>query len=65
MESLEKELLELSENWKSTAREMIAKSECGSRSEMVNRMLYACAEMLEWKIKSCAPDFQTIREKPT
>jgi len=54
MESLEKELLELSENWKATAREMIAKSECGSRSEMVNQMLMACAQMLEWKIKSAA-----------
>jgi hypothetical protein len=51
MESLEKELLDLSENWKATAQEMIAKSECGSRSEMVNQMLMACAQMLEWKIK--------------
>ena len=52
MQSLEKELLELSENWKSTAEEMIAKSECGSRSEMVSQMLMACAQMLEWKIKN-------------
>jgi hypothetical protein len=50
MESLEKELMDLSESWKSTAREMIAKSESGSRSEMVSQMLYACAEMLVWKI---------------
>jgi hypothetical protein len=49
MESLEKELLELSENWKATAQKMIAKSECGSRSEMVSQMLMACAQMLEWK----------------
>ena len=52
MESLEKELLDLSESWKATAQEMIAKSECGSRSEMVNQMLMACAQMLEWKIKT-------------
>jgi hypothetical protein len=55
MEALQKELLEMSETWKAAAREMIAKSECGSRSEMVNQMLYACAQMLEWKIKNARP----------
>jgi hypothetical protein len=52
MQTLEKELLEMSKDWKETAQEMIAKSEGGSRSEMVNRMLYACAEILEHKIKT-------------
>ena len=39
---MEKELLEMAAAWKQTALEMIQKSENGSRSEMVNRMLYAC-----------------------
>jgi hypothetical protein len=52
MQMLEKELLELSAQWKDTAREMIAKSENGSRSEMVNQMLFCCAEMLEYKVKN-------------
>jgi hypothetical protein len=47
---MEKELLEMAAQWKQVALEMIQKSDNGSRSEMVNRMLYACAEMLEWKI---------------
>jgi hypothetical protein len=46
------ELLEMAAQWQKTALEMIAKSECGSRSEMVNQMLLACAEMLEWKVKN-------------
>jgi hypothetical protein len=52
MEALQKELLEMSETWKTVALEMLAKSECGSRSEMANQMLMACAEMLEWKVKN-------------
>jgi hypothetical protein len=52
METLERELLEMSASWKAVALEMIAKSECGSRSEMANQMLMACAQMLEWKIKN-------------
>ena len=48
---MEKELLEMAMLWKQTAQEMIAKSENGSRSETVNQMLYACAEMVEWKVK--------------
>jgi hypothetical protein len=51
-ELLEKEFLEMAASWKQTALEMIAKSESGSRSEMVNQMLMACAQMLEWKIKT-------------
>jgi len=51
---MEKELLEMAAQWKQTALEMIQKSENGSRSEMVNQMLFACAEMLEWKIKNAA-----------
>lgn len=48
---MEKELLEMAAQWKETAQEMIQKSENGSRSEMVNQMLYACAEMPEWRVK--------------
>jgi len=48
---MEEELLEMAAQWRTTAQEMIAKSEAGSRSEMVNQMLMACAQMLEWKIK--------------
>ncbi len=48
---MKEELLEMAASWKQTALEMIEKSENGSRSEMVNQMLYACAEMLEWKVK--------------
>ncbi len=47
---MEKELLEMAAHWKQTAQEMIAKSENGSRSEMVNQMLYACTEVVEWKL---------------
>jgi hypothetical protein len=47
---MEKELLEMAQQWKRTALEMLEKSESGSRSEMVNQMLFACAEMLESKI---------------
>jgi len=60
MESLEKELLDLSESWKSTAQEMIATSEGGSRSEMVSQMLMACAQMLEWKIKNVREGRETM-----
>jgi hypothetical protein len=54
---MEKELLEMAEQWKVTAQEMIAKSECGSRSEMANQMLYACGEMLRWKIENSVSQF--------
>jgi hypothetical protein len=47
---MEKELLKMSLLWKKTALEMLAKSEPASRSEFANQMLFACAEMLEWKI---------------
>jgi hypothetical protein len=49
---METELLEMVASWKQTALEMIQKSENGSRSEMVNQMLYARAEMVEWKVKN-------------
>jgi hypothetical protein len=52
---MEKELLEMAALWRETARDMIAKSEPASRSEMVNQMLMACAQMLEWKIKNSQP----------
>jgi len=51
-ELLEKGLFEMAASWKQTALEMIQKSKNGSRSEMVNQMLYACAEMLEWKLRT-------------
>jgi hypothetical protein len=50
MQSIEQELLEMAKSWKLTAVEFIQKSESGSRSQMTNQMLYACAEMLVWKI---------------
>ena len=50
--SMEQELLEMAAQWRTTAQEMIAKSEAGSRSEMVNQMLMACAQILEWKINT-------------
>ena len=49
---MEKELLEMAEQWKKTALEELAKCEPASRSEFANQMLLACAEMLEWKIKA-------------
>jgi hypothetical protein len=49
---MEKELLEMAARWKETALEFIQKSDRGSRSEMVNQMLFACAEMLEWRLKT-------------
>jgi len=49
---VEKELLEMAEQWKKTALEELAKCEPSSRSEFANQMLLACAEMLEWKIKA-------------
>jgi hypothetical protein len=53
---MEKELLEMVKQWKTVALEMIQKSENGSRSEMVNQMLLACAEMLEFKLKKLGAD---------
>lgn len=49
---MEKELLEMAAQWKEIAIEYIQKSDKGSRSEMVNQMLYACAEMLEWRVNN-------------
>jgi hypothetical protein len=43
---------------------MNAKSEKGGRSEMVNRMLFCCAEMLEFKIKSAASAACSIDGEP-
>jgi hypothetical protein len=48
---MEKELLEMAEQWKKTALEMLQKCEPASRSEFANQMLMACAEMLEYKLK--------------
>jgi hypothetical protein len=60
---MEKELLEMTAQWKQTALEMIQKSESGSRSEMVNQMLFACAEMVEWKVKqTVATNARTVAE---
>ena len=53
---MEKELLEMAAQWKDVAKEMIQKSENGSRSQMVNEMLFCCAEMLEWKIEHREPE---------
>ena len=47
---MEKELLEMAEQWKKTALEELAKCEPASRSEFANQMPLACAEMLEWKL---------------
>jgi len=47
---MEKELLEMAEQWKKTALEELAKP--ASRSEFANQMLLACAEMLEYKLKN-------------
>jgi len=56
---MEQELLEMAAQWRTTAQEMIAKSEAGSRSEMVNQMLMACAQMLEWKIQNWSEHLHT------
>jgi hypothetical protein len=50
MQSIEEELLEMAKSWKLTAVEFIEKAENGSRSQLANHMLYACADMLVWKI---------------
>jgi hypothetical protein len=50
---MEKELLEMAEQWKKTALEALAKCEAASRTEFANQMLLACAEMLEYKIRDC------------
>jgi hypothetical protein len=47
---MEKELLEMSLLWKTTALEMLGKCAPASRSAMANQMLLACAQMLEWKL---------------
>lgn len=51
---MEKELLEMADQWKKTALEELAKCELASRSEFANQMLLACAEMLEFKLKNVA-----------
>ncbi len=48
---MEKELLEMAEQWKKTALEELAKCEPASRSEFANQMLLARAEMLEWELR--------------
>jgi hypothetical protein len=48
---MEKELLEMAEQWKKTALEELAKCDPASRSEFANQMLLACAEMLEFNLK--------------
>ena len=49
---MKKELLEMSQLWKKTALEELAKCEPASRSEFANQMLLACAQMLEDKLRS-------------
>jgi hypothetical protein len=49
---MEKELLEMAEQWKKTALEALAKCETASRTEFANQMLLACAEMLEYKVNA-------------
>jgi hypothetical protein len=49
---MEKELLEMSRSWKKTALEELAKCEPASRSEFANQMLLACAQVLEYKLRS-------------
>jgi hypothetical protein len=53
---MEKELLEMAEQWKKTALEALAKCDPASRTEFANQMLLACAEMLEYKLKSFERD---------
>jgi len=53
---MEKELLEMAEQWKKTALEALAKCEAASRTEFANQMLLACAEMLEYKLKPSDSD---------
>ncbi len=43
---------EMADQWKKTALDMLHKSEPASRTEFVSQMLFACAEMLEYKLKS-------------
>ena len=56
---MEKELLEMAEQWKKTALEELTKCEPTSRSEFANQMLLACAEMLEYKLKKSIADDNT------
>jgi hypothetical protein len=49
---MEKELLEMAEQWKKTALEELEKCKPASRAEFANQMLLVCAEMLEWKLKN-------------
>lgn len=49
---MEKELLEMADQWKKAALEILQKCEPASPTEFANQMLLACAEMLEWNIKA-------------
>jgi hypothetical protein len=49
---MEKELLEMAEQWKKAALEILQKCEPASPTEFANQMLLACAEMLGHKLKS-------------
>jgi len=49
---MEQELLEMAPQWKKTAVEELAKCTPASRAEFANQMLLACAEMLEYKVRT-------------
>jgi hypothetical protein len=59
---MEKELLEMAAQWKQTDLEYIQKSDKGSRSEMVSQMLYACAEMLQWRVKQIRVESRHVQK---
>ena len=48
---MEKELSEMTAQWQKAALEDLAKCKTASRSEFVNQMLLASAEVLEWKLR--------------
>jgi len=56
---MEKELLEMAELWKQTALDTPEKTEPAGRTEFVNWMLYACAEMLEFELAATRPTAET------
>ena len=49
---MNEELPAMADTLRKTALEMLQKCEPASRSAMANAMLLACAEMLEWKLKT-------------
>ena len=51
---MEKELLEMAALWKKAALEELEKCEPASRAEFANQVLLACAQMLEWRVGTCA-----------